>query len=107
MLRPASLALASVLALGAFTSAAFAEPLVLSDIQMNTITAGQITQSNTSEVNVTQSNTSNVSMTADASVSQSKSIEGTSASFISIMPSARGPMAMTAVSIVLTCESIP
>jgi hypothetical protein len=63
--------LASVLALGAFTSAAFAEPLVLSAVQMDTVTAGQISQSNTSEVNVTQSNTSNVSMTADASVNQS------------------------------------
>jgi hypothetical protein len=63
--------LASVLALGAFTSAAFAEPLVLSAVQMDTLTAGQITQSNTSQVNVTQSNTSNVSMTAGDSVNQS------------------------------------
>jgi hypothetical protein len=63
--------LASVLALGAFTSAAFAEPLVLSDVQMDSLAAGQITQSNTSEVKVTQSNTSNVSMTGDASVNQS------------------------------------
>jgi hypothetical protein len=63
--------LASAVALGGFTSAAFAEPLVLSDVQMDTLAAGQITQSNTSQVNVTQSNTSNMPMTTDASVNQS------------------------------------
>jgi hypothetical protein len=63
--------LASALALSAFTSASIAAPLVLNDSQMDTLTAGQISQSNTSEVNVTQSNTSNVSMTEDAPVDQS------------------------------------
>jgi hypothetical protein len=71
--------LASALALSAFTSASIAAPLVLNDAQMDAFTAGQtsqsnssqITQSNTSEVNVTQSNTSNVFMTADAPVDQS------------------------------------
>jgi hypothetical protein len=48
--------LVSALALGAFTSAAFAEPLVLSDVQMDGIAAGQVTQSNSSEVNVSQTN---------------------------------------------------
>ena len=39
--------LVSALALGAFTSAAFAEPLVLSDVQLDALTAGQdVNQSN-------------------------------------------------------------
>jgi hypothetical protein len=65
--------LASAVALGAFTSAAFAEPLVLSDAQMDTLAAGQITQSNTSEVNVMQINYAYVSTTGDASVNLSNS----------------------------------
>ena len=48
--------LVSALALGAFTSAAFAEPLVLSDVQLDALTAGQdVNQSNSSEVNATLS----------------------------------------------------
>ena len=68
--------LVSALALGAFTSAAFAEPLVLSDVQMDGITAGQ-TQSNSSEVNVTQTNNNsapgevNQSNTSTVTVNQS------------------------------------
>jgi hypothetical protein len=68
--------LASVLALGAFTSAAFTEPLVLSDVQMDTLTAGQTTQRNTSNVtqritsNVTQRNTSNVTQRNTSNVTQ-------------------------------------
>jgi hypothetical protein len=100
--------LASTVALGAFTSASPAEPLALNDAQMDALTAGQVAvdQSNSITANFTQSNTSDVSA-EDASVSQSKSIEATSASFISIMPSARGPIAMTALSTVLICEFIP
>jgi hypothetical protein len=100
--------LASAVALGAFTSAAFAEPLVLSDAQMDTLAAGQVAvdQCNSITVNFTQSNTSDASA-EEASVSPTKSIEASSASFISIIPSARGPIAMTAVSTVLTCEFIP
>jgi hypothetical protein len=45
-----------IVSLGAFTSTAFAEPLVLSAVQMDTVTAGQISQSNTSTVDVMQSN---------------------------------------------------
>ena len=48
--------LVSALALGAFTSAAFAEPLVLSDVQLDALTAGQdVSQTNSSEVNTTVS----------------------------------------------------
>jgi hypothetical protein len=76
--------LASVVALGAFTSAAFAEPLVLSDVQMDGITAGQdVNQSNSSAVAVTisQSNSNtgpnegdvNQSNTSTATVSVSQS----------------------------------
>ena len=74
--------LASIVALGAFTSASLAEPLVLNDAQMDVLTAGQgnitlittITQSNTAVVStpgngfVYQSNS--------ASVSQSVSVSG-------------------------------
>ena len=42
--------LACALALGAFTSTAFAEPLVLTDVQMDAVTAGQGT---TASVNIT------------------------------------------------------
>jgi hypothetical protein len=69
--------LASVLALGAFTSTAFAEPLVLSAVQMDTVTAGQITQSNTSQVDVTQSNSASgvteATQSNDSSVTVSQS----------------------------------
>jgi hypothetical protein len=68
---------ASVLALGAFTSAAFAEPLVLSAVQMDTVTAGQISQSNTSTVDVMQSNSASGVLEAtqsnDSSVTVSQS----------------------------------
>jgi hypothetical protein len=70
--------LASVVALGAFTSAAFAEPLVLSSVQMDSVTAGQM-QSNTASVDVTQSNTftgpsdGDVTQTNDATVTISQS----------------------------------
>ena len=50
--------LASALALGAFTSAAVAGPVALTDAQMDFLTAGQvvINQSNTSTVEVGQTN---------------------------------------------------
>jgi len=74
--------LVSALALGALTSTAFAEPLALSDVQMEGITAGSQSnnisvsltaeQSNSakvidndfSEVEVTQTNVANVSIDA-------------------------------------------
>jgi hypothetical protein len=63
--------LASIVALGAFTSASLAEPLVLNDAQMDALTAGQdnITLSNT----ITQINTAVVSTTGNAFVCQSNS----------------------------------
>jgi hypothetical protein len=70
--------LASVVALGAFTSAAFAEPLVLSDVQMDNVTAGQM-QSNTASVDITQSNSftgpsdGDVTQSNDATVTISQS----------------------------------
>jgi hypothetical protein len=67
--------LVSALALGAFTSAAFAEPLVLSDIQLDALTAGQdVNQSNSAEVNITQSNTNTGPNEGDVSQSNSATV---------------------------------
>jgi hypothetical protein len=66
--------LASVVALGAFTSVAFAEPLVLSDVQMDTVTSGQISQSNTSSVDVTQSNSFTGPLDADVTQSNDSTV---------------------------------
>jgi hypothetical protein len=66
--------LVSALALGAFTSAAFAEPLVLSDVQMDGITAGQdVNQSNSSEINVTSSQSNSNTGPNEGDVNQSNS----------------------------------
>jgi hypothetical protein len=65
--------LASAVALGAFTSVALAEPLVLADAQMDAFTAGDVsvTQSNGLTIDATQSNTSSVTTTeGDTTVSQ-------------------------------------
>jgi hypothetical protein len=59
--------LVSALALGAFTSAAVAGPVALTDAQMDTLTAG-ISQSNDSTVEVTQSNSASVTFGDDAFV---------------------------------------
>jgi hypothetical protein len=67
--------LVSALALGAFTSSAFAEPLVLSDVQMDGITAGQdVNQSNDATVNVTQSNSNTGPNEGDVSQSNTTSV---------------------------------
>jgi hypothetical protein len=67
--------LASAVALGAFTSVALAEPLALSDVQMDALTAGQVdvTQSNIIMISITQSNISEVTTSGDATVNQSNS----------------------------------
>jgi hypothetical protein len=80
--------LASVVALGAFTSAAFAEPLVLSDVQMDTLTAGQISQSNTSTVDVMQSNSA--SGVTEATQSNDSSVTVTQSNLISPPPADGG-----------------
>jgi hypothetical protein len=64
--------LVSALALGAWTSAALAEPVALTDVQMDSLTAGQITQSNSSTVEVSQTNSANDS-TVSGSISQTNS----------------------------------
>jgi hypothetical protein len=67
--------LVSALALGAFTSSAFAEPLVLSDVQMDGITAGQdVSQNNSSEVNATQSNSNTGPSEGDVNQSNTSSV---------------------------------
>ena len=64
--------LVSALALGAFTSAAFAEPLVLSDVQLDALTAGQdVNQSNSSEVNATISQSNSNTGPNEGDVNQS------------------------------------
>jgi hypothetical protein len=75
-------------ALGAFTSAAFAEPLVLSNVQMDSVTAGQISQSNTSTVDVTQSNS--FTGPSDGDVMQSNSSSVTVSQSNAINPPANG-----------------
>jgi hypothetical protein len=77
--------LVSALALGAFTSAAVAGPVALTDAQMDTLTAG-ISQSNSSTVSVSQTSSvtlgdvtlSDVSITqtgtSSVTVSQSNSV---------------------------------
>jgi hypothetical protein len=62
--------LVSALALGAFTSAAMAEPISLTDAQMDSFTAGQVaigdvTLSNSNSTEVNQSNTSEISADGD------------------------------------------
>jgi len=65
--------LASAVALGALTSVALAEPIVLSDVQMEVLTAGQVDQSNIIIIGITQSNTAVVTASGDARVNQSNS----------------------------------
>jgi hypothetical protein len=65
--------LASAVALGAFTSVALAEPIALSDVQMDALTAGQVAQSNIIMISITQSNTADVTASGDATVNQSNS----------------------------------
>jgi hypothetical protein len=69
--------LASAVALGAFTSVALAEPLVLADVQMDAFTAGQVSvdQSNSLTLNATQSNTSSVTSAEPASVTQANTAD--------------------------------
>jgi hypothetical protein len=71
--------LASALVLGAFTSASLAEPLELKDPQMDAITAGDVsvTQSNSFTVSVTASNSSSVITSQDATVSLTTAQEAT------------------------------
>ena len=71
--------LASALVLGAFTSASLAEPLELKDPQMDAVTAGDVsaTQSNSSTVSVTASNSSSGTTSQNATVSLATSQEAT------------------------------
>jgi hypothetical protein len=69
--------LVSALALGAWTSAAFAEPVALTDVQMDSLTAGQITQSNTATITVTQNNSANEATVAGGSIEQSGNVSVT------------------------------
>jgi hypothetical protein len=71
--------LVSALALGAWTSAALAQPIALTDSQMDFLTAGDINQSNSfsATFDVTQTNSANES-TVSGSISQGN---GVTASF--------------------------
>jgi hypothetical protein len=62
--------LASALVLGAFTSASLSEPLELKDPQMDAVTAGDVsvTQSNSFTVSVTAGNSSSVTTSQHATV---------------------------------------
>ena len=64
--------LVSALALGAFTSAAFAEPLVLSDVQLDALTAGQdVNQSNSTTIDATLSSSNSNTGPNEGDVNQS------------------------------------
>jgi hypothetical protein len=71
--------LASTLGLGAFASASLAEPLELKVPQMDAITAGEnsVTQSNSVTVSVTASNSSSGITSQDATVSVTTSEDAT------------------------------
>jgi hypothetical protein len=70
---------ASALVLGAFTSASLAEPLELKDPQMDAVTAGDVSvsQSNSFTVTVTASNSSSETTSQNATVSLATSQEAT------------------------------